>query len=225
MTTRNKNLNKYNVGFTLIEIMVSISIFSIVMLIVIGALIMLNDANKKAQAMRAVVDNLNFAMEDMTRSIRTGGEYKCGLSINPDGSISGAVRDCNIDDPKKGIQVIGFTGQQDKDAINTCYVYAFKKGSNEDSPGSIFFGTKRLSNSGETCNSAFSNIRPTALVSPEVEVKALRFYVIDKYSNPTNTSQQPVVIIALSGDINVNKYRFKTPFNIQTTVSKRGSEI
>ena len=60
-----------NNGFTLIEMMVAISLFAVVMVIVIAALLGVNNANKRAQKIRAVVDNLNYSIEDMTRKIRT----------------------------------------------------------------------------------------------------------------------------------------------------------
>ncbi len=62
-------------GFTLIEIMVAVSIFVIVMLIAIGALINAVDANRKAQALSNVINNVNFSLESMIRDIRTGTQY------------------------------------------------------------------------------------------------------------------------------------------------------
>ena len=42
-------------GFTLIELMVSITIFSIVMLISVGALLSIIDANRKDQSLKSVM--------------------------------------------------------------------------------------------------------------------------------------------------------------------------
>ncbi len=64
-----KNKNK---GFTLIEMMVAVSIFSIVVTISMGAIFTIVDANKKAQSLEAVMSNLNFSLETMTRTIKTG---------------------------------------------------------------------------------------------------------------------------------------------------------
>lgn len=65
-------------GFTLVEMIVSVAIFSVVMIIAVGALLAVVGANKKAQAMKAVTNNLNFAVESMSRGIRTGYGYSCG---------------------------------------------------------------------------------------------------------------------------------------------------
>ncbi|HRY62544.1 MAG TPA: type II secretion system protein [Candidatus Paceibacterota bacterium] len=209
--------NNKKTGFTLIELMVSISIFSVVMLIVIGALLMLNDANKKAQAMRAIVDNLNFATEDMTRNIRTGRDFKCGLSV-ANGRVNTAARDCQRSDVETGISTLGFTGISTDALTQTCYVYSFRQ-KTDTLPGSISYGSKDI-DSGRDCVEYFSSIQLSELVSPEVEVAGLQFYVFNETSS--GPDQQPIVILALSGDINVEQYKFKTPFNIQTTVSQRG---
>jgi len=63
-------------GFTLIEIMVSLAIFSIVVVVATGALLSTIDATKKAQATQTVLTNLNLALEGMTREIRVGSNYR-----------------------------------------------------------------------------------------------------------------------------------------------------
>lgn len=63
---------KNNKGFTLIEMLVAVAIFSIVLVIALGAILTIFDANKKAQTLTSVMNNLNFAVESMTRSIKTG---------------------------------------------------------------------------------------------------------------------------------------------------------
>lgn len=64
-------------GFSLIEIMVSVTIFALVMLIGVGALLSLIDANRRAQAINTTINNVNAALEGMGRAIRTGVEYYC----------------------------------------------------------------------------------------------------------------------------------------------------
>lgn len=64
-------------GFTLVELMVAVSLFAIIMTISMGSILSVFDANKKSQTLRTVMDNLNFTMEAMTRTIRFGGTYHC----------------------------------------------------------------------------------------------------------------------------------------------------
>jgi prepilin-type N-terminal cleavage/methylation domain-containing protein len=64
-------------GFTLVEMLVSVAIFTFVMLIATSTIFTIIDSNKKAEALKSVMDNLNFALESMTRNIRTGSGYVC----------------------------------------------------------------------------------------------------------------------------------------------------
>lgn len=65
-------------GFSLIEVLVSLSIFTIVMVISVGALMSLIDANARARNMQTVMTNLSYALDSMTREMRTGTDYFCG---------------------------------------------------------------------------------------------------------------------------------------------------
>src|SRR5680860_894022 len=77
-----------NKGFTLIELMVATSVFTVVMLIAMGSLIITSDAAKKAQTLNFTMDNLNFAMESMTRSLRMGTDYYCSSTIEVNNLIN-----------------------------------------------------------------------------------------------------------------------------------------
>ena len=75
-----KNLQKTHMhakGFSLIELMVALTIFSIVMTVAIGTLLVLIDANTKAQALSTATTNLSFAIDSMTRNLRTGKDFYC----------------------------------------------------------------------------------------------------------------------------------------------------
>lgn len=68
-------------GFTLIEIMVSVTIFTIIITVGMGALVSLLRNYEVTQAEKRVHDSLNYAMETITREIRLGKNYH----INPEG--------------------------------------------------------------------------------------------------------------------------------------------
>lgn len=63
---------KTNMGFTLIELLVALALFAIVIVIVIGAILSVVDANRKARSLMTVMNNLNFAVDSMVRSFNTG---------------------------------------------------------------------------------------------------------------------------------------------------------
>lgn len=64
-------------GFTLIEMMIAVALFTIVMVIGIGAVLNANLLHKKTQSVRAVIDNLGFVMEDIARNVRLGYDFTC----------------------------------------------------------------------------------------------------------------------------------------------------
>ncbi|MDO8492227.1 MAG: type II secretion system protein, partial [bacterium] len=73
-----KTTPKLVCGFTLVEMIVAVGLFTVVMFIATGALLSVVSLNKKAQAQQSAISNLNYALENMARSIRTGTTYHCG---------------------------------------------------------------------------------------------------------------------------------------------------
>lgn len=82
-----KNISRNNrAGFTLIEMLVAVSIFSIVMTISVGTLIVLLSAAGVAQTAQTLTSNLSFAFDSMSRHIRTGYDYYCTSTVTPNGN-------------------------------------------------------------------------------------------------------------------------------------------
>ena len=67
-------------GFSLIELLVSMTIFSVVMTMAAGTLLVLLDANAKAQNKQQILNNLTVAVDSMSREIRTGYNYVCSTN-------------------------------------------------------------------------------------------------------------------------------------------------
>lgn len=76
------SLYKKTRGFTLIEMIVSIGLFTIVLFIASSAFLSVVNADRKSRATRLAMDNLTVALEDMTRRLKTGFSYTCGGDIN-----------------------------------------------------------------------------------------------------------------------------------------------
>ena len=81
-------------GFTLIELLVSVALFTIVMLLAVGCLLVLVEANARAQNIQQVMTNIRFALDSMTREIHTGRGFYCANS-EIDGDLDqDMVQDC-----------------------------------------------------------------------------------------------------------------------------------
>ncbi len=74
---------QFRAGFTLVELLISLSLFSLTMVVITSSLLTMVDANRKGQAVSTVMNNLNFALESITRNARTGTAYLCGASGMP----------------------------------------------------------------------------------------------------------------------------------------------
>lgn len=188
---KNENKKK-NSGFTLIELMVATSIFIIIMLAAMGALFMLLDAAKSSRALRSAMDNVNFSMESMTRSIRMGTNYYCG-GITMDDLIS--TKDC-----PNGGTLISFVPQPLQGVTATSRV------------------GYQISNDGKGIVKRYdsSNSSGVPIVSPDVQIDTLKFFV--KGSDNTDTIQ-PSVYIIMKGTVMVRGV--PTSFALQTMASQR----
>ncbi len=87
---KNKNSKR---GFTLIEMIVSVGLFTIIMTISLGGLFMVINANRQAKSIKLVVNNLNLAIEGISRELRVGTDY-CDQAngANCDTGSSGATQ-------------------------------------------------------------------------------------------------------------------------------------
>lgn len=195
-------------GFTLIEVMIAVGLFTVVMVVGIGAVLNVNTTYKKTQKMRTLIDNMGFIMEDMTRTIRTGSSYIGGHPQvdSSNGTIIGTVTSTTPTDfgsTQSFASAISLTS-----TIDDSVVYAIASVfSNTNGPyGTIFKST----DGGHTY---------MALSPKEVEIDMTKsgFVVVGADQNDLNN--QPRVTIHLEGKI---EYRDDvTPFTLQTTVVSR----
>jgi prepilin-type N-terminal cleavage/methylation domain-containing protein len=94
---------KQQPGFTLIEMIVSLGIFALVITIAVGSLMSLISSNQRLQGEQSVMTNLAFALDSMTREIRTGYNYYCGSVANLiGGGASNYFKDGNSQEDEIG---------------------------------------------------------------------------------------------------------------------------
>ena len=70
-----------------------LALFAIVMLIASATLLSLVAANRKAEALQSVMNNLNISLDEMVRNVRMGSNYRCNSQAEPvppaDGDCAG----------------------------------------------------------------------------------------------------------------------------------------
>lgn len=197
-------------GFTLIELMVSLSIFAIVMTISVGTLLILIDVNAKAQALYSSTTNLAYALDSITREIRTGFRYNCQVSSGASGETLPASPPVNDCDSGYAGDFITFT--REKDSVRIGYRR------NEVSDGSGTRGVIEQKIAGGSGNWI-------QMTSSDVNVET--FSVVVENSNTYvlgSDKDQPVVILHIKGTVS-NGLDTATEFNIQSRIVQRRFDV
>jgi prepilin-type N-terminal cleavage/methylation domain-containing protein len=120
-------------GFTLIEIIVSLAIFSIVAVIAIGALVRVTGANRQAQAIQSGVNNVSFLLDAISREMRVGSSFKCHWSsgdLSTYDASTMTVNDCSsIVGGSGGDTIVSFASSavDPNTSTNLIYAYLFHK--------------------------------------------------------------------------------------------------
>lgn len=74
-------------GFTLLEMLISLGIFSVVVVSSIGLTINISNAQRKASNIQAIQDNIRFGLELMTKEMRTGSNFRITSLCSPTAEI------------------------------------------------------------------------------------------------------------------------------------------
>jgi prepilin-type N-terminal cleavage/methylation domain-containing protein len=67
-------------GYSLVELMVAVSLFAIIMMLSAGSYLVMINVSRQAQGLIVGMNNLSFALDTMSRTIRTGSNY-CGGTV------------------------------------------------------------------------------------------------------------------------------------------------
>jgi prepilin-type N-terminal cleavage/methylation domain-containing protein len=199
-----KQFQKNISGFSLLEILVAVSVFAVVMTIGLRSVLTVVDANQKTQSLNAVMANLNITLESMTRSLRTGVNYRCGNAT----TLETEPGDC--------------TGEGWSDRVSFIPQEEIETEFEGGVPTRIEYfldqETKRIKKDIAVAGT-YATDHTTGFMTPsieELEIEELRFYVM----NTTNEEAQPKIIIKIRGYAKI-KGRTASTFDIQTLVSQR----
>ncbi len=180
-----------NSGFTLVEMVVAIALFSIVMVVCVGALLALVSANRKAQALQSVMNNLNIALDGMARSIRMGNDFDGSTGCTGN---TGGPNDCTGGSTTFEFQSFGSTSDPH-------WIYNFNT------------VTHRLERS---TSGSISGAAP--ITAPEVTIDEMLFYVVGTTRGDT---VQPKVVIVIKGSAGAPGSSSRTTFHLQAAAVQR----
>lgn len=192
--------------------MIAVSLFLVITIYGMGALLSATSLHKKSENMRQIMDNLSFVMEDMSRSLRTGYNYRC---YEPEVPLPGRS-DPSLNDPLscQGGWAIAFE-QQYGDPLGSSDQWIYKIESHDG--GSTFNIWK--STDGAT---SFTQMTPSEI---NIDPTSSGFSVLGAEApvNEAGNLQQPFVTVRLVGKITVRG--IETPFSLQTSASQRSIDI
>lgn len=178
--------------------MIAVSLFIVVVMIGMGALLNAHLLRGKSQNMRSIMDNLSFVMEEMSKNLRIGDKYYCVTGNDDLSNISVAKSGSNC----WGIAFNPFTG-------GSQWVYEIVT----PNGGSTYYIRKSTDN-GATW---------TQLTPDEILVDPVSGFSIFGAEPPSGDTRQPFVTIKLVG--NINYKGVASPFSLQTSVSQRLIDI
>ncbi len=211
---------KHKQGFSLVEMMVSLMIFSVVAVIALGAMIKIVSVNKKAQMLLSSITNINFALDIMSRELSLANGVYCS-SRAPDTdspivsfSTASASVSCNNSFNAGNSVVLAFkttnfgpgcsTGQ----TLASAYLFHIYPSNNTHFT---------LEKSQQTdCGQDFGSTGAPFVSVTSSDVTLQDFYVNVSYDN--STQKYPLVSLHLSGYAGIASLE-KTYFSVQTSIS------
>ncbi len=203
-------------GYTIIETMIAVSLFLVIIMTGMGALLNANLLHQKSRDMRSIMDNLSFIMEDMSRNLRTGYNYYC---------ITGADTLSSVSATESGSSCWGIAFESSATPANQV--------ADPNNQWVYYIGNDKKiykSTQGPYVASSFMPLTPDEV---EIDTTASNFSVLgaEPYlGNCVSPSdcQQPFVTIRLVGTITYKpgtSNSVVTPFSLQTSVSQRLIDI
>ncbi len=195
-------------GFTLVELLVAVAIFTTVAVVAVGSLVTVINSNNQSQSIKSAIDNINFAVDAIARNVRNGSKYVC----YKDGQTLGS-KDC-------------VTGGNEISYIpsgsSTGVYYRFAA-----SPAYGEGNIQECSDVGGQTDSFCTPNSPSweSMTAPTstVNITNMTFYVVgsDDANNSNYTDRtQPRILITAQGLV-VSKGKTVTNFTLQTTASRR----
>lgn len=219
-------------GFSLIEMLVAVALFASVAIVAIGSVVILIQGQKKSFFVQTNQDNVRFAIEAISREIRTGINYSQDSTTN----IQSLVYYNNVATPATCLNMPHRADQAPVSNTRACIQFV-------NAEGELVF-IKESKDIGEcgapagvatvSCIAKSSTLIPTAVIpgnpvlpvsmtafqpmtAPEVDIRSLNFIVTGEVGGG-DIYQPRVTIVIRAATPGVGT--LQTQLDVQTTVSQ-----
>jgi prepilin-type N-terminal cleavage/methylation domain-containing protein len=221
-------------GFTLVEMIVSLALFSVVTTVAVGSLLSLITANQAIQAEQDVLSGVMFALDSMSREIRTGTQYDCIFSNTNTGNTQlNQNRDLDtvLATPTEDCE----TGRQGRRFMGVSFI----EGGNSITGGSrqriLYYYDQNTGQLYRRIGVGSDGV--TELTGENIYISDAQFYVQDSYSRTPDgaglsDNEQAMITIFLEAYPSEAAYTADqadpstfTGFRLQTTVTQRTLDL
>lgn len=220
---------KTTAGFTLIEMIVSLALFSLVVTMGVGSMVILINSNRELRTEQNAMTSLVFAMDSMSREIRTGYNYYC--SSFPENYAIDAAHSNIIHNPFSNQEAGQMHPSQDEVTPERTRNCPNGRGSSERHGISFFEGGNSLTGPGvnriayiydEPTQAIWRRIgnAPVERITPPIEDVRITNADFIVTGTSRGDGNQPTVVLKVTGE---------TPdgvsFNLQTRLTQRILDI
>lgn len=192
----NINMKKNNIyfkkGFSLVEMLVSIAVFSVIMVIAVGIVITILNTNKHIRATSVAMGNVDAVLEKIFREVSVGSYYHCGSGGNIDKAFN-----CPVGTP-----------------FLTSFAFEGVGGDKNSSDDQIIYRLNSITSAIEVSRDGGDNFE--RLTDKNIIIDEFNVNVTGNSSN----IKQPAVFISMRGYIEKGEDN-KTIFAVQTMISER----
>lgn len=200
-------------GFTLLEMLIAIAIFSIMVLAITGMYVSFTRLQARAKAYERLQNDTNYALEFMAREFRAGTIF----DYTPNDSCNPAII-LGLTNPTECIAL-----QREDGKLEAFTVYS--EGTNR----ALYFITPTCNEGNTSCTwgnnpQNYSILLSASLDNIVVEPNGLRFNIsptTDPFSDAATANRQPMITIQLKTRYVGNTSLTSVAQTVQTTISTR----
>jgi prepilin-type N-terminal cleavage/methylation domain-containing protein len=217
-------------GFTIVEVIATMAIFALFLVSSLGATLAIVGVNNKTQTLKLAINNLNFNVEKMSRDIRSGRSYFCGVPVTYFDPVSGVdFKDCTVESGANSAKVTpsNNNGFAFLSKTGETVVYRLEPVSVGSPQGYLRVGIFSAANPGAYPGGPanYQNYQP--FTSDQIRFNSIYFYV--QGADPCTDADgavpcgadrdQATVVIVMKGTAGVANTQ--SSFSIQTSVERR----
>lgn len=201
------NFKKNVKGFTLVELLVSLALFTAIITIATGSLFSAQAINLRLQESQIILDGVNLTSEVMIRDMLYGSNFYCDTSAPVNPIVS--RKSCSYSSTSGG-QIILFKP-----------VMALPSSPDPSLDRVVYRMNNGVIYKDEYAGGVVANLKTYQVTSSDVFVSSLKFYVTGAEGYP-DLNQTMITMIISGSTLPTGSKNKIVPFSVETSVSVRG---